>query len=172
MQFIAIILLSIGAAVGYGIIHDQITARICVEYFTIGHPPVFSTDDPTLLGIGWGIIATWWMGALLGLPLAVAARVGKRAKLDARQLLRPIGALLLIMAVCAIAAGAIGWFVAASGWMILVEPLASRIPAEKHVAFLIDGWAHSASYAVGFFGGVWLIIATFRRRARMARADL
>jgi hypothetical protein len=38
VQAIAIILLSIASAVGYGIVHDQITARICIEYFTIGHP--------------------------------------------------------------------------------------------------------------------------------------
>jgi len=58
MQSLAIVLLCIGSAVMYGVLHDQVTARICVEYFTIGHPPVFPTDDPTLLGIGWGIIAT------------------------------------------------------------------------------------------------------------------
>ncbi len=60
MDSLKIILLSIAAAVAYGIIHDQITARICVEYFTIGHPPVFGTDDPTLLGIGWGMSGCSW----------------------------------------------------------------------------------------------------------------
>src|SRR5690349_20578699 len=33
MQFIAIICLAVGAAIFYGIVHDQITAHICVEYF-------------------------------------------------------------------------------------------------------------------------------------------
>ena len=66
MQFMAIVVLCIVSSVVYGIVHDQITARICVEYFTIGHPPVFETDDPTLLGLGWGVIATWWVGAGLG----------------------------------------------------------------------------------------------------------
>ncbi|MFO0941023.1 MAG: hypothetical protein U0930_09660 [Pirellulales bacterium] len=36
--------------------HDQITARICIEYFTIGHPRIIPTDDPTILGIVWGIV--------------------------------------------------------------------------------------------------------------------
>ena len=58
MQFTKIVGMSIIAAVLYGIAHDQITARICVEYFTIGHPPIFGTDDATLLGLGWGIFAT------------------------------------------------------------------------------------------------------------------
>lgn len=35
MQPLALILLSILAAITYGIIHDQITARICLEYFDV-----------------------------------------------------------------------------------------------------------------------------------------
>ena len=31
------------AAVVYGIVHDQFTPRICLEYFTIFHPPIFHT---------------------------------------------------------------------------------------------------------------------------------
>ena len=80
MQFIAIVALCVLAAVTYGVIHDQVTARVCVEYFTIGHPPIFGTDDPTLLGIGWGVLATWWVGVILGIPLAAAARLGNRPK--------------------------------------------------------------------------------------------
>jgi hypothetical protein len=49
MQAVAIILFSIGSAVVYGILHDQLTARVCVEYFTIGHAPLFITDDPLLI---------------------------------------------------------------------------------------------------------------------------
>jgi hypothetical protein len=61
MQFLAIVLISIVAAISYGILHDQITARVCVEYFTMGHAPIFGTDDPTLLGLGWGC---WPRGGL------------------------------------------------------------------------------------------------------------
>ncbi len=70
MKATVIVLLCVGAAIGYGILHDEVTARICVEYFTVGHPDLFGTDSPTLLGIGWGIVATWWAGLLLGIPLA------------------------------------------------------------------------------------------------------
>src|SRR5260370_36733472 len=105
MQAIAILVISILAAVIYGVLHDQVTARICVEYFTVGHPPVFHTDDPTLLGIGWGIIATWWVGLLLGVPLAIVARAGSRPKRSARSLVRPIAILMGANAVCALIAG-------------------------------------------------------------------
>jgi hypothetical protein len=45
-----ILLLSIAAACAYGVAHEQVTARVCVEYFTIGRPPVFRTENPTRLG--------------------------------------------------------------------------------------------------------------------------
>lgn len=105
MQFLSIIILCVGSAVIYGVIHDQITARVCVEYFTIGHPPVFGTDSPTLLAFGWGVIATWWVGLLLGVPLAIAARAGHRPKRSARSLVKPIVLLLIIMSCCALTAG-------------------------------------------------------------------
>ena len=65
MQFLAIVAVCVLAAVAYGIFHDQVTARVCVEYFTIGHEQIFGTDDPTLLGLAWGYWATWWVGVML-----------------------------------------------------------------------------------------------------------
>src|SRR5690349_15487334 len=110
MQFLAIVALCVLATVLYGILHDQITARICVEYFTIGHPPIFTfdTDDPTLLGLGWGVIATWWVGVLLGVPLACAARLGRAPKRSALSVLRPLLLLMIVSALCATIAGVFG----------------------------------------------------------------
>jgi hypothetical protein len=44
------------------------------------------------------------------------------------------------------------------------EALASRVPSEKHLLFLADGWAHSASYVVGFVGGIVVIVKVWRSR--------
>lgn len=156
--------LSIAAAVVYGVLHDQVTARLCVEYFTIGHAPVFATTDPMLLGLGWGVIATWWVGLLLGVPLAIAARAGPRAKVDAPTLVRPIGVLLGVMAVGALLAGALGHSLARSGAVVLVGRLRDAVPPDRHVAFLTCGWAHGASYLVGFLGGAVVVARTWRRR--------
>src|ERR1044071_7564566 len=41
LEFLRIVALALGAAILNGVLHDQVTARICVEYFTIGHPPLF-----------------------------------------------------------------------------------------------------------------------------------
>jgi len=52
VQSLGIVLMCVVAAECYGMAHYQVTARVSVEYFTVGHPPVFGTNDPTLLGIG------------------------------------------------------------------------------------------------------------------------
>lgn len=170
MHYVAIVLLCIASAGAYGIVHDQFTARICVEYFTIGHPPVFGTDDPTLLAFGWGILATWWVGVILGIPLAIAARAGGRPKKTVRELCRPIAVLLAEMAVGAAVAGLIGWLLAQAGVVRLVEPMARRIPVDRHAVFLADLWAHSASYLFGFLGGAFTIVRVWRSRGKTALA--
>jgi hypothetical protein len=125
MQFLLIVILTIVSAVLYGIVHYQFTARICVEYFTVGHPPVFSTQSPTLLALGWGVIATWWVGLILGIPLAIAARVGARPQRSAISLIRPISVLLLVMAILAFVSSLIGYTLARNRSVVLLEPLAT-----------------------------------------------
>jgi hypothetical protein len=170
MEAIRIVVLAALAAIGYGVLHDQITARICVEYFTIGHPRIFATQSPTLLALGWGVVATWWVGLPLGVLLAIAARLGQRPKVTARALRRPVGVLLLAMAASAAGAGVIGGVLAARGAVWLAPPWAELVPESKHVAFLIDLWAHSASYFTGTLGGVALAIWTWLVRGRAAPA--
>src|SRR5262249_11114159 len=80
VEWLKIIGLGVVGAIAYGIAHDNVTARVCVEYFTIGHVPIFGTENPTLLALGWGVLATWWVGLGLGLLLALACRRGRRPK--------------------------------------------------------------------------------------------
>lgn len=168
MEALKIIGLCVLAAVVYGIAHDQVTARVCVEYFTVGHPRVFDTESPTLLAIAWGIIASWWVGLLLGAPLAFAAIRGPRPRRSARSLLRPVSMLLVCMAGTALVAGVIGFALGNAGVVFLVEPLASRVPADRHVVFIADLWAHSASYLTGFVGGIVVINRVWRSRKALA----
>ena len=170
MEFLKIVILGVLAAVVYGIVHDQVTVRVCIEYFTIGHPSVFSTRSPTLLALGWGVIATWWVGLPLGVMIAVAARAGRRPRVLARDLLRPVVTLLLIMAAFAAAFGVSGYVAANRGVVWLVGEMAARVPPERHAAFIADLWAHRASYAVGALGGVILTILTWGRGGRVTPA--
>jgi len=168
LQYFAIVVLCVLSVITYGVLHDQVTARVCIEYFTIGHPPIFTVPvtSPTIVGIAWGVVASWWVGAGLGVTLAFAARFGKRPPRSATSLIKPIAILLAITACFGLCFGAIGWWAASSGWVVLLEPLASRVPSEKHVAFLADLWAHSSSYTFGALGGMVLIARTWSSRGK------
>ena len=157
------------AAMGYGVVHDQITARICVEYFTVGHDNPFPTEDPTLLGLAWGIFATWWVGLILGVALVVAARVGPRPKRTAASLVRPVLRLVAVTAGCAFVAGVGGHVAAELGVIVLNRDLAARLPPSKHADFLACGASHLASYWVGFLGGGLQMAAIFVARKQAAR---
>jgi hypothetical protein len=172
MEHLKIILLCVLAAVVYGILHDQVTVRICLEYFTVFHPPIFPTQSPTLLALGWGVIATWWVGLFLGLLLALAARVGPRPKLSAVALIRPISQLLIVMACCAFVAGTTGFFLANND--IVQKPfwMVPGLFSCSYPRLMMDWFAHNASYAVGFLGGIVLCVLQYRRRGRSRSSPL
>lgn len=159
-----ILALCILAAVLYGIVHDQITVRVSLEYFTIGHPHLFATDSPTVLALAWGVVATWWVGLLLGLLLAFACRRGPWPRRSWRSLVRPVARLLALMAVFALGAGCLGHALGRAGWVVLTGPLAANVPPERHAAFLGAWWAHLASYLGGGVGGLWLVRSVWRAR--------
>jgi hypothetical protein len=167
LEFVAIIGLSVVASIVYGIAHDLVTAHVSVEYFTIGHPPVFATGNPVELAIGWGVIATWWVGASLGILLALAAQAGTRPRRTARSLIRPIARLMAITAASALAAGLAGYWAATTLPLTLQGPLGEAIPPDRHARFLADACAHSASYGIGALGGIVLAILIWRSRQEL-----
>jgi hypothetical protein len=164
MRFIGIIALALLAGITYGILHDQVTARVCVEYFTIGHPKIFPTTSPTLLAVGWGIVATWWFALPLGFSLACAARLGERPKRSASGLVRPLLILLGAMASLALVSGITGYALAANGFITIDPWVASNIEPSKQAVFIADWWAHTASYFGGFAGAIVLCIWVWRSR--------
>jgi hypothetical protein len=166
MEFLKIVGGCIVAAVLYGVVHDQITARVYLPYFTVFHPPVFHTQSPTLQALGWGIIATWWMGAFLGFLLAMACRVGTPPKLGLGDMLRPIGLLLLVMAATAIVCGIAGFV-----WGSVPGEMRGMLPPASERRFLADWWAHSASYACGFIGGLFVCALALEKRKRARRGS-
>jgi hypothetical protein len=104
------------------------------------------------------------VGLLLGVPLAFVARAGYRPKRSVTSLIQPLAWLFVVMAVCALAAGIVGLFLASSGAVFLVGPMAREVPPDRHVPFLADLWAHSASYFVGLVGGIIVMVSVWRSR--------
>lgn len=157
MEFLKIVLFSLAAAIAYGVLHDSVTANICVEYFTIAHPLIVPTQSPFVLAMVWGVVATWWLGLPLGLMLAVAARAGPPRRL-ALATLRPwILRLLAVMAASAFVAGAAGALLFGAGLVPVPGNWAAVIPADKHLAFTAVAWAHFASYISGAIGAFFII---------------
>jgi hypothetical protein len=163
MQFFKIVLLTIVAAVLYGLVHDQITVRICPEYFTVFHPRIMDTENLTLIALGWGVVATWWMGAGIGLVLALSARWGRWPRQTWRQLVRPVSVLLAVMAGFAVLGGIAGYHHTGAPAFVAAE-----IPVSMYRRFMADWGAHIASYASGFFGGMGVCIITLFKRYRTA----
>lgn len=87
---VQIVSLGVLTAVTYGILNDQIACRQCIEYFTVGHTSfhkrLLATNDPTANGVVWGIYATWILGAVAGVGLAITARATKLVAISALQL--------------------------------------------------------------------------------------
>jgi hypothetical protein len=166
VEALRIVVLCVVASILYGVAHDQVTIRICLEYFTVFHPPLAVGHDPTTLALAWGVVATWWMGAMLGLALAACSRWGSPPRLAWRDHVRGVCVVLLATALLATAAGVVGHRLARAGSVYVPAPWAERIPAEKHVAFLTDLWAHNAAYLSSALGGLVLCArALWRRRA-------
>ncbi|MCC7495106.1 MAG: hypothetical protein IT204_22350 [Fimbriimonadaceae bacterium] len=158
------------AAVVYGVLHDLVTAHVCVEYFSRFHPPVIASESPVALALVWGVLATWWVGAGLAVPLVAAARLGAAPRWTARQLRPLLGALLLSCAAAAALAGvAGGGWARATAW----QPLAawrSWLPRGAEARFFGVLVAHNISYLMGFSGGLAVAGAVLVSRARARRA--
>lgn len=150
MNTLKIIAATVLAFVIYGILHDQVTARVCIEYFTVGHlhPAFLPVDNPTVIALYWGIVATWWFGLPIGVLLAMASNLGKWPAFTVRDLLRPALVVMLLTGVSALVAGMMGYFAAQAGWVWLIG-YADVLPASKEAPFIADLWAHTASYNVG-----------------------
>ena len=165
MEALKIIVMCVVAAVLYGIAHDLVTTRVCLEYFTVFHPPIFDhTHSPTLLAFGWGVIATWWAGLFIGIALAVVARVGNLPRLSAKDLLPWVRNLLLVMAVSAFLAGVAGYF-----WGTKSKQAGEPVLAPN---FYADLWAHTASYAAGLVGGLVVCALAYRHRRFLVHSKL
>lgn len=165
MGYLRIILFSVGCAIGYGIIHDQVTAHLCVEYFTVGHPSLLGIGDPTVLAFAWGIIATWWVGLGLGIPLALIARVGPWPKLTVHDVRGPILLLMVVAGLTSLLAGLAGYVLARTGSAYPLT-VAGHLPPARQALFMADAWAHESAYNVGNAGAILICLWAWDQRAR------
>lgn len=170
MASFRIILLAIAGAVAYGLVHNQITIRLSYEYFSIAHPRWLDSDDPTRLALFWGVIATWWAGAIGGVVLAAACRVGPLPKLGARDLLRPLGVGLIAMGASAFLAvvGAAALLPTSLVTSFFPAEVLEAVPSAQHRGLLTAAAAHNASYLAGAVVVIWIGVRCRRQRWALA----
>ena len=166
MNKLKVVLMCTLAAMAYGIVHDQITARICLEYFTVAHPPLFHTASATRLAVYWGAAATAGIGLIFGAVLALVSQSAGAPPVPPGQLWPRLLRLLAVMGVSAFVAGCAGFYL--SRWSLVHIPatLAGAIPADRHDGFMAVWFAHMASYLVGFAGSAVLIAQIWRARGK------
>jgi hypothetical protein len=150
--------------VGYAILQDQVSARLCPEYFTIFHQPIPGLTDPTLLGIAWGFLGSWWGGALMGYSAGLTATVGEKPPLPFRTIFR---GMLLIMGAVAIMAILVGVSTARHVQLLGVtidEQAMLGVPIDnQRNAFIVANY-HMVAYATAIVGSVILCLGLARQR--------
>lgn len=158
-----IVLLSTAGAVLYGILHDLVTAHVCVEYFSVFHPRIIDSRNPVALALLWGVIATWWVGLPLGILSALAVTAGRRPVLPVRAFLRSFSRFLAVLYVLTLSAGLCGALV--HGMIPDRVLILYGLPADKISGYRFCAWAHETSYVGGFLGGGLLLpLRLYRQR--------
>lgn len=183
---------SIGAACLYGVLNDQVTARVCPEYFSKGfheraleywkgplmgnlRKVLLATKSPTVVATIWGVVASWWMGALLGVPAAFAARVGPWPKVGATDLIKPIGIGLAGMGSYVAYKGHVGYKKALAGTIdkdVWRNDIAQGTPEEALNRFIACAYAHQAAYQAGPIVGIGLFAYIVGKRILLHRRAL
>ncbi len=165
------VVLGLGTMVGYAVLQDQVSARLCPEYFTVLHPPIPGLTDPTLLGISWGFLGAWWGGVLLGFALALTATLGSRPTLAPRELVRPLAVLVCVLVAVTALTGFAVWYHAKLLGVSLDNQLSQLVPKERHRGLLAVACYHFTAYVTATVGSVALCVwvgVERRRRAGVA----
>jgi len=160
MVFIAIILAGL-----YGMLHDQVTYSISPEYFTKFKyrqfdfdPLAFGGDRQTVAVIGF--LATWWMGLIIGLPLALLGLIFSDYRTMRATITKAIGVVFMI----AILFGIAGFF---WGKYYLINKGVNWWMPDNLINrndFIIVGSIHNFSYLGGIAGLVSGIIYMIRKK--------
>ena len=171
LLFIVILSCFIGAI--YGIVHDQLTYSISPEYYTKFKFNQFGlaedgipVQSPRLMAVVAGIMATWWMGYIIGAILGLVGLIHK----DSKQMFTVTMKAILITMVIAFITGLIGLLY---GYISLesqpehfsiFHPDISE-PVIDIKSFEMVGLMHNFSYLGGLIGMIaGIVYSIFQKR--------
>ena len=166
MEAAKIVLLSIIATTVYGIVHCLTSAHLCVEYFTVLPSNPYAMTSPLALGVVWGIVGFWWIGLVLGLLVAAAARCGRRPPRTALSLIQPLAKHFILTGIFGVLSGIVGYAYGVVGFVRLLPHLANQIEYGRHVEVIACLWSHRVAYLFQFVGATVLMFAIWRSRRK------
>lgn len=159
-------LLGVGFLSCFGMTMDQLSARLCPEYFTVLHPPIPNLTDPTLLGIAWGYLGSWWGGAVMGYVMGIVATAGtKHPPVSLRQLVVPMLCIVAITVVGTLITGVAVWRHTEMLEVRFADWLDRAVPPERQRnAFIVANY-HFAAYASAIVASVVMIVRVGIKRS-------
>lgn len=164
--FFLLLFLAAGMASLFGALHNQLSVSVGPSYFTGLKFAQFGLDDTAGLRVGAaqvGILASWWMGVIVGLPAFVYGLV--TVPTARSYLAAGIGGigLVLVLATFAALAGLVGGILAeATG---VLDGYVTAPAGVERADFLRAGFMHDASYVAGGLGAILAIWPMRRARA-------
>jgi hypothetical protein len=158
------------AVVIYAVIQDQVSVRLCPEYFTLFHNSIPGLKDPTLLGATWGFLASWWGGVMMGYSAGLCATLGKRPQLAPREIILPLIVLMLGITTVVAISGFSVWRHSEMFGVRIDPGLSMMLPPERHQPLLVVACYHFVAYATSVIGGIVLCVWISRERAKRGKA--
>ena len=162
-------------AIIYGVLYDQITTRICLEYYMTGnHPRLINSDSPTLHGLIWGVITTWWVGLGLGIPTALVSQFGSWPSVSAQELFPALLFQFFIIPASSFLIGSSAYlYMRYSGFAPQLNVMGSHLlqsPAVRQ-KWLTVGIANSAGYLVGLVNSIIIWCVIIHKRYQMSSME-
>lgn len=149
------------ASVGYGIARDMVTAHYCPQYFLPPHHPIiFETQVPFLLALIWGVLATFWMGAIFGTLVATCAVVGRYPLLPfprlKKALVRGLAVILVLAVLALVAVHFIG------GYAMSRHPDVPDLDRRLAAAAVAHGLSYTATAILGIGLCIWSVVVRYK----------
>lgn len=155
MQYLLIWIAAVVTASIYGVVHNQASVTVSPDFMENfrGLADLTRHSAIRLVAAELGVTTTWWVGAIVGVPLALVARLGSVSKYSAKDLLPG-------MALVASCTGVAALWSASQSYAAMGNP------------YNAASAMHSASYLYGIlfglvFGGLVLL-----RRLALGLASL
>ncbi len=166
MPFVYILLGTTLLGTLFGALRDGLLRLYAPEYFSMAMGQPAAIESILLAGaVTWGTF-----GAILGLGLACAARLGNRPKRGVRDLQKPVLFLLALIAGFSLIAGIFGYIATGFGLRVLPPEVFDRFPPQTWPGLQFCWFTQIMGNYVGFVAGgmqiawVWVSRKRFTTR--------